>query len=251
MNAVISIITICRNDMSGLKKTIQSITYTKRIEHIIVDGNSNDGTKDYLESLNTAQSSWTSEKDNGIYDAMNKGLSAATGDYVIFMNSGDRFHTIDTIPLILEILMRTRPDILYGDAMYVDDQGEHLGLRSNITTRKLPKTLSWKDMKRGMLVCHQSFIVRRTLAPNYILNNLSADIDWQIKCLKSAIIIRLFEDPICQYLIGGTSQVHHLKSLIDRFKVLTIHFGLVKTLWYHILIFIRAFRFRLSSQSHY
>ena len=243
---VLSIVTICYNNLNGLKATISSIDYQTPIQHIIIDGHSADGTVEYLSSLDNQKITWISEPDKGIYDAMNKGLNMAKGDYVIFMNAGDLFYNTHTIASISDILRNEEPDILYGEAMYIDSHGNHLGLRSDITTRQIPYTLHWRDMTGGMLVCHQSFIVRRSLAPPYIMNNLSADIDWQIKCLKSAVKARYYNQPICQYLIGGTSQQEHIKSLKDRFIVMMAHYGLGSTIWHHLLIIVRAIRFSLA-----
>mgnify|MGYP001565636508 FL=1 len=89
--AVVSIITINYNNASGLKKTIDSVIKQtfKDFEFIIIDGGSTDGSKQVIESNSKSISSWLSEKDNGIYDAMNKGIVKATGNYYLFLNSGD------------------------------------------------------------------------------------------------------------------------------------------------------------------
>lgn len=116
----ISVITIVYNDKDNIKKTINSITsQTKRnnIEYIIVDGNSNDGTTDIIKSLIKDIDIYICEKDTGIYNAMNKGLKWATGDYVIFMNSGDCFSNPNIVDNILKILSDTpnKPALVYGD----------------------------------------------------------------------------------------------------------------------------------------
>ena len=77
-------------------------------------------------------------------------------------------------------------DVVFGEAMFVDRDGRQLGLRSQVTTQKLPRRLTWQSMKFGMVVSHQAFYARRAIAPEYIENNLCADIDWVIRILKAS-----------------------------------------------------------------
>ena len=110
----LSVITIVYNNVKHIERTIFSVvnqTYPN-IEYIVVDGKSTDGTLQIIERYKTRIAKIISEKDEGIYDAMNKGLAAATGDYVIFMNSGDEFYKTDTVERVFE----TAPDadIYYG-----------------------------------------------------------------------------------------------------------------------------------------
>jgi glycosyltransferase involved in cell wall biosynthesis len=243
----LSVITICNNDLKGLQETISSYAFeSEDIEYIIIDGGSSDGTSDYLESLSIHKLIWISEPDNGIYDAMNKGLKLVRGEYVIFMNAGDLFYSQDTLSNLITIIQYQKPDVIFGETMLVNSEYEKLGLRSDLTTRKLPDSLKWNDMIQGMLVCHQSFVVRRELAPQYILDNLSADIDWQIKCLKQVKNIVRYDGIICQYLLGGVSQQKHFKSLKDRFSILSNHYGLCSAIIAHIKIILRAIRFKLG-----
>ncbi|MDP2685563.1 MAG: glycosyltransferase family 2 protein [bacterium] len=111
---LISIITINYNDVEGLKKTMTSVldqTYVN-IEYIIIDGGSTDGSMEYIETHQKALTYWLSEPDKGVYDAMNKGLKKATGDYVFFLNSGDTLHN----ETIIEMVVNLKPteDIIYG-----------------------------------------------------------------------------------------------------------------------------------------
>lgn len=114
---LISIITINYNNLYGLKKTIESVleqTY-KQIEYVIIDGGSNDGSKEYIQSKNESITYWVSEPDKGIYDGMNKGIKHINGSYVLFLNSGDTLFN-DTI--ISEFVQQNPiEDIVYGDAM--------------------------------------------------------------------------------------------------------------------------------------
>ena len=111
---------------------------------------------------------------------MNKGLKLATGDYVWFLNSGDQVYSNDTMESMVTGLTGM-PDIIYGGTMIIDEQQNEIGDRR----LKPPENLSWHSFRQGMVVCHQSIIVRREIAPEYNLEyRLSADIDWAIRASR-------------------------------------------------------------------
>ena len=173
-----SVVTITYNAEAVLQRTLDStLNQTWRgVEHIIVDGASKDSTVSLAEAYhrlsdeaqNGHQVSIKSEPDNGLYDAMNKGLERATGTYVIFMNAGDTFASPDTLAEIvakgrlceLEASHKPLPAVLYGDTDIYDDNGEYLGPRH----LSVPERLSWRSFKNGMLVCHQAFYARTDIA---------------------------------------------------------------------------------------
>ena len=236
----ISIITVVYNSVDLLSGTIESVigqTYPL-IEYIVVDGGSKDGTVAIIEKYVDHISQWISEPDNGLYDAMNKGLKMATGDFVWFMNAGDHIYTPDTLD---KMIQKWQPDtdILYGEVMLVDDARKELGTRSATTKQKLTNPLHWKDLAKGMVVCHQGFLPQRRLAPFYIKNNLTADIDWVIKCLKASKKTTATELTVASYLVGGLSKQQHQRSLKDRYLVLKEHFGFWGNLWNHVRILLR------------
>ena len=241
-NPIISIITVVYNSELLLSATIESVigqTYP-HIEYIIVDGNSKDGTVAIIEKYTSQISQWVSEPDNGLYDAMNKGLKMATGDFVWFMNAGDHIYAPDTLE---KMINKWKPDtdILYGEVMLVDDARKEIGTRSASTKQKLTNPLHWQDLAKGMVVCHQGFLSRRTIAPFYIENNLTADIDWVIKCLKASKRTTPTELIVASYLVGGLSKQQHQQSLKDRYFVLKEHFGFWPNLWNHLQILLRRF----------
>ena len=133
------------------------------IEYILIDGASTDGTLEIITAMHPELHACC-EPDKGLYDAMNKGLHKATGDYVWFLNAGDTLPTADTIYRMVKRLDKRGiyPDVLYGETNLVDADGRSLGARR----LKAPK-LTWKSFRMGMLVCHQSFLVKRELAPDY------------------------------------------------------------------------------------
>lgn len=233
---VISIITVVYNSDGLITRTLESIraqTYPN-IEHLIIDGGSKDKTPAIIRQYEDRIAFWISEKDKGIYDAMNKGLLHAKGDYVLFLNSGDEFYTNQTVEKVF--VNDDWADAYYGDTMIINEAGEELGKRR----LPLPQNLSWKSLRVGMVVCHQSLIIKRSLIQPFNLNyRISADIDWTINCLKKADKIVNCHLYISRFLQGGTSNVNMRKGLAERFKILTKHFGLLPNLLAHIYILLR------------
>ncbi len=243
----ISVITVVYNGQDFLEGTIRSVmnqTY-KHIEYLIIDGKSKDKTVDIIKQYDHYISDWITEQDKGLYDAMNKGLKMATGDFVLFMNAGDQFADSTVLETVFSKYDATT-DVLYGEVMMVDENRQAIGTRTEITTRKLPQQLTWKSMKLGMVVCHQAFIPRRELCPFYMVDNLSADIDWVIEILKKSRKNVNCGIVIADFLVGGVSKQRHRQSLKDRYNVLQKHFGIIPNFFNHILIIIRAIWFRIS-----
>jgi glycosyltransferase involved in cell wall biosynthesis len=244
-----SIVTVVFNGKGHLRGTIESVRQQSwpYIEYIIVDGGSTDGTvaviHEYAEVM--PQMKWVSEPDRGLYDAMNKGLGLATGDFILFLNSGDHLHSPATIGAIAS-LANDDTDVIYGETMLVDDNRRPAGLMSELSTRTLPAKLNWRQYLGGMRVIHQSFIARRTIAPPYLEDNLCADYDWCIQILKKSRKIVNAGLVISDYLMGGVSKKRHRQSLQDRFQVMRMHFGLFPTLAAHAWILLRAITHRLS-----
>ncbi len=246
----ISVITVVYNGAYLLEQTIKSVisqTYPT-IEYIIIDGYSNDGTIAIIKKYEKNISFWTSEKDNGIYDAMNKGLKKATGDYVIFMNAGDMFYSNNTIEQI-PFEKNQNADVFYGDTVIIDENtGKELGLRR----KKLPKNLTWKHYKKGMVVCHQSILVKKSIAGNFnIRYQLSADVDWVIIVLKKSRKIIYTNTIISRFLGGGVSRKYQKRSLLERFIILRNHFGIIQTIFSHVFFLVEALTIKLGLKPLY
>ena len=143
----LSIITITYNAEQYLERTIQSIINQsdQDFEYIIIDGKSKDGTLQIAEKYKSRVNKLISEPDKGLYDAMNKGLKNASGDFVWFMNAGDEINDNQAVEKIYKAIS-DKIDVLYGDTFFVDDDGNIQGLRSEITPHRLPKDLKWQDM---------------------------------------------------------------------------------------------------------
>ncbi len=237
---LISVITVVYNDIKGVDKTIRSIIgqSCSELEYIIIDGGSDDGTLDSIRKHDKSIAHWISEPDQGIYDAMNKGLRYASGDYVLFINSGDELYNKDTLSVVLK--SADDADIYYGDTMFIDEKGKELGLRSKISTRRSPEGLNANDFLKGMVVSHQSFLVKRSLTPEYDLKyTCSADIDWCIKCLKVSSRVVNSRQVISRYLVGGHSHKNMTRCWQERFEIMRNHFGICNAIYSHVLIGFR------------
>lgn len=232
-NPWLSIITACLNDGKNLKKTIQSIRDQQAdfIEYIIVDGKSNDDTLNIIEENKQIIQAWLSEKDEGVYDAMNKGLKMVNGQYILFMNAGDTFYNTSVLRNIKE--QQRDEDVLYGNAIFVHEDGKYKSPRHKI----LPSNLDWKSFKNGMVVCHQALLIKKTIVASYNLKyKVAADLDWAIRSVKNASRIRNLKFIICNFQFGGMSDIQKKKALQERWHILIDHYGLITTLWCHLKI---------------
>lgn len=260
---LISFITITYQADAVLSPTLDRLleqTDTS-FECLVIDGSSTDGTlaliKAYEEKFTqrAIPFTWISEPDEGLYDAMNKGLALANGVYVWYMNAGDRLGSVDTIQALKNALSSSKtakktgeasrrlPDFIYGETMVVDQQYKVLGPRR----LHAPEHLTWKHFKWGMLVCHQAMLVKRSLAPSFDRRyHYSADFDWAIRCLKQATVIHNSKLVLCDFLYGGLTTNKMKSSLKERFFIMKNHYGLFSTLLLHGWFVIRAAWFRLS-----
>ncbi len=239
-----SIITVVYNGESLLAGTLESVFRQtwQNVEYIVVDGASKARSVEIIREYAAKMPGlkWISEPDKGLYDAMNKGLRLATGDFIQFLNAGDWLHAPDTLAKLAAIIS-AETDVLYGDTLLVDESRTPHGLMSEMSTRSLPKPLHWRDYLTGMRVVHQSFIPRRTLAPEYRLETgLCADYDWCIEILKKSRKNICLDEPVTDYLMGGLSKKRHRQSLQERFSIMQQHFGLVPAILAHVWIVLRA-----------
>lgn len=255
-----TIVTITYNAGKLLRPTAESVMSQeyRQIEHIIIDGASEDNTVEIANEYKKESDSKgngheiriVSEPDKGLYDAMNKGLQMATGDYVCFLNAGDRFPKTDTLSVIadncgLSGAHRDRkglPAVLYGNTDIIDYDGRFIRHRH----LSAPEKLTWKSFRHGMLVCHQAFYARTDIARRtpYDLNyRFSADVDWCIRIMKEAeklgLALRNAHDVIALYLSEGETTRNHKASLKERYMVMRKHYGLMTTTAMHIWFVIR------------
>ena len=234
-----SIITVTYNAAAVLEDTIQSVitqTY-KDVEYIIVDGASTDRTLEIANKYKEHIHRIVSEPDKGLYDAMNKGIKMATGDYLCFLNAGDELHEDDTLQLMVHsIVTREFPDVIYGETAIVDEEGHFVRMRRLAA----PEELTWKSFKKGMVVCHQAFFAKRTLVPLYDTRyRFSADFDWCIKIMKKSKILHNTHLTLIDYLNEGMTTRNQKASLKERFRIMCKHYGYVSTMAHHLWFVIR------------
>lgn len=256
---LVTIATVTYNAAETLERTLSSVASQDypRIEHLIIDGCSTDSTLSVVQQY-VAENTRTShphhirlisEPDNGLYDAMNKALGNASGDYLVFLNAGDCLHEVSTIS---QVVSRSgwqkgdsrNPAILYGETNLVDAEGRFLRHRR----LKAPQRLTSRSFLSGMLVCHQSFYVRTDLArlvPYDLRYRFSADYDWCIRLMRRAEKRRLeminTHLILTNYLSEGMTTQNHKASLMERLRIMAHHFGWGRALMSHAWFVIRAF----------
>jgi glycosyltransferase involved in cell wall biosynthesis len=236
----ISIITVVFNGEKHIGRTIESVTGQtyRNLEYIIIDGKSTDRTLEIIENYKGIHR-LVSEPDQGLYDAMNKGLQLANGDYVWFLNSGDQIYSRDTVEQMVAGL-KGMPDIIYGGTMIINEAQEEIGDRR----LKPPQNLNWKSFRQGMVVCHQSILVKREIAPAFDLEyRLSADIDWAIRAAKAATRIHNSGLILSRFLEGGLTAHNIRAGLKERFRIMRRFYGIVPTILRHFVFGIRLTNF--------
>lgn len=241
---LLSVITVVYNNVKDIERTIKSVIGQSygNIEYIIIDGASTDGTLAVIENYKSKISKLVTEKDKGIYDAMNKGLVLAKGDYVLFMNSGDEIYSSDTVERIFNT--SADADIYYGETEMLNSDLKSEGKRRH----QIPKNLKISSFKYGMSVSHQAIYVKKSITQPYNLNyQLSADIDWVLKAISKAKKIVRVDFYVAKYLMGGMSKQRHLQSLKERFKIFNHYFGVLPNIFNHGIIAFRLLLYFLKN----
>ena len=187
----ISVVTVCYNSVDTIEETMLSVlnqTYSD-VEYIIIDGGSTDGTVDIIKKYADRLAFWVSEPDKGIYDAMNKGIARATGDYINFMNAGDKFKHDSIIDEIFGSCAKIAPvDILYGNAIFSYPWGELL---------VMPRALT--EFKSYDPILHQSSFTKLQLlkdSPFDISFKIAGDYNFFYKCYIAGKLFKYLDLPI-------------------------------------------------------
>ena len=236
----VSIITVTYNAAAELRKTLENISRSNYpcFEVIVIDGASSDGTGEVINEFSETIDQWVSEPDKGIYDAMNKGLRYASGEYVWFINAGDKIHRPESITRIFDDNPQ-EADIYYGETLIRSESGDVLGLRK----KKLPENLTWRSFRRGMVVCHQSILVRREIVPEYNpAYRYAADVEWVLLSLQRARTIVNTHTILSEFVLGGVSTRHRKASLRERYAIMKKYFGIFVTSLAHLGFVFDAFK---------
>jgi glycosyltransferase involved in cell wall biosynthesis len=227
----VTIITVTYNAEATLERTLQSVAALDYapLEYLLIDGGSSDGTLALLQAYEAVIDHWVSEPDEGLYDAMNKGMALASGDYLWFLNAGDEAAAPDVLQRVFA--QDVGADIYYGDTLIVDGAGQVVGPRR----LQPPDRLSWRDFRRGMLVSHQALIVARRLAGPYDLSyRFSADYDWALRLLRKSKHTVNTHLVLARFLDGGLTKKNILPGLRERFTIMNKNYGYFTTLFNHI-----------------
>jgi len=207
---LITVITVVYNARELLEETILSVlnqTYSN-IEYIIVDGGSTDGTLDVIKKYQDKITKYISEPDQGIYDAMNKGIALAKGQWLSFMNAGDRFCSNDVLHKVFENEFSQDISVVYGNT----DIG-HKILKYN------PK-LNLRDMALGMVLCHQSTFYRLNKVIKYNLKyKICADQDFTMQYFKHGKKSKYLDITVSKYDLDGISSQNLNKILKEKLRI--------------------------------
>jgi len=213
-NPLISVVTVTYNAASVLEETILSVinqTYPN-IQYIIIDGGSTDGTIDIIKKYENRISYWISEPDKGIYDAMNKGINKATGEWINFMNAGDSFCDLDVIRDFVKELQDIDADVLYGGVKHIMPYGN-----------KILPPLSPKNILHDMPCSHQAIFIKTSVQKFFLFDlkfKMAADYNLFYNLYNKGFIFR--QIPLCIANSEGTGESYKNNTLTMR-EVLLIN----------------------------
>lgn len=236
---LLSIITVTYNASREVGVTLRSVheQTCRDFEFVVQDGASKDDTVEQVQGADIPSTRIESRPDKGLYDAMNRAMSRARGEYLIFLNAGDTFACSDSLQTIADKIRETDADIVYGQTQIVDEQRKVIGMRH----LSAPRELTFNSFKRGMLVCHQAFVVRHSIAGDYDLTyRFSADYEWCLRCLKASRKNAYCDAVLISFLDGGTTTKYHRASLRERFRIMCRYYGTASTLLRHLSFIPRA-----------
>lgn len=209
MNKIITVtvVTVCRNVLESLKKTVDSVLVQKydRLDYVIIDGASSDGTLQYLESISDSRVRFVSEPDKGIYDAMNKGIGLAQGEFVIFMNAGDTFFSDDVIGRFFPTYSDS--DVVYG----------------SVVKNGIVKPAENPHNGHRMYFCHQCVFTRIECLKQFpfdISHRMSADFKQFKQLFKAGAKFTRTDIPVADFDTSGVSNVQRSKGLADNISVI-------------------------------
>ena len=232
----LSIITVNYNNLEGLKRTVESVVNQtwQEFEYIVIDGGSTDGSAEYIESKSEQVDYWVSEPDNGIYNAMNKGIAVATGEYLLFLNSGDKLVNSNMLDELIKLInsFRGSIDIFYGSVFW-----QHLNQRWTP-----PRKLKFKNFFMNVPIPHQATIYRRIMFEKFKYNlDLEIVGDWAFfldsfirrKCsvFRLDIIVSICEKPGLSELNLNKNKSEIRKYLIFNYPFRYLVHSFIRIKW--------------------
>lgn len=229
MTKKITIITICFNCREHVERTILSVlsqSYSN-IEYIIEDGGSTDGTLDIINKYRSKISKIYSEKDKGVFDAMNKAISQVTGEWILFMNAGDEFHDNNVVSNLFKTEIANKIGVIYGDTYFV---------KKNKFQYYKSSPFFLTNGIRPMGICHQSIFVRTDLAKRYLFDitfKYAADYNMMMQIHKAGFEFKYIPIAISNYDLTGMSST----NLISQYKEVAKICDTTSGLKYHMGLF--------------
>lgn len=251
----VSIITVCYNSQKYIRDAIESVLNQdyENIEYIIIDGNSTDSTKSIIAAYSDRIAKFVSEPDRGIYDAMNKGISLATGDIVATLNSDDMYADNSVVSKVVEKFLETGCDIVYGNLNFVKEDDTDIIVRTWITKSYEPNSFA-----KGWHPPHPTFFVKNDVYKKYGLFNIrytyAADFELMLRFLEKYKLSNAYLDKFMVNMrVGGASGVFSSfisrnKEVVDSFKINNMNVSfiypiirLVPKIWNRIKILLKNF----------
>jgi glycosyltransferase involved in cell wall biosynthesis len=235
MMPLVTIITVVYNGAEHLEHTIRSVlgqTY-ENIEYIIIDGGSTDGTLDIIKRFDDQIAYWLSEPDKGIYDAMNKGIDLANGDWINFMNAGDGFCQTDSVQRVISSNCNTA-DLIYGHCQII--YGPDFSL-----IWKAQKKI--QDLWKGMIFRHQSLFTRRSICKKHYFDlsyRIGADFEFIYNCYQADAQFCCLDLTIAAVTVGGFSDARFIQAITENRRTVIQYHNSIKVNLYYLgqIIFI-------------
>lgn len=219
-----TVITVVYNSESSIFETINSVFEQdcEQVEYIVIDGGSTDGTVSFLKENDDKIDYWISEPDRGIYDAMNKGVKLANGEWINFMNAGDLFYSEDTLS---NVSLYLEGDVTYGSFAVKGRVPEVIEPKGNFTPFS----------NRNIPYCHQALFVRSSLlkeAPFDTKYSIAADYDQYLRFLAKGVIIKRMPLVVAYYLGGGISETNKKQAATEYHSIMRKYWPLASSLIY-------------------
>lgn len=218
---LVSIITVCLNSEKHLEQTIRSVieqTYSN-LEYIIIDGGSSDNTIAIIKKYQDYVSCWISEPDKGIFDAMNKGIGLASGEWIGIINSDDWYNSNAVAWIVNESYNKPNVDVFHGNVIVVDREGKY----------ELKKgSADYFSENRQLCVHHPTCFIKKEVYNKYkydLKYKLSADREFILRLLKNGNVFFYLDLFMVYYRITGSSNHPYFKSIFDRYKIRKIYYN--------------------------
>ncbi len=232
-NPLVSIITVVLNGEKQIDKTIQSVinqTYDN-LEYIIIDGGSTDKTIDIIDKYKNAIDYWISEKDNGLYDAMNKGIDIAKGEWINFMNAGDEFYNYTVLMNLFNNQNHQEAKIIYGNHEIIYSTGRYRFVKAGMI----------KNLWKGEQFSHQASFVKKSYLQINKFNHrkkIAADFELYYKAFQNYTKFKFMNLTIAKFESGGVSDVKRINSILERWGIVE---NTLKNHMYYCMLLVKEF----------